>query len=169
MVATKREDVGVCSFLNNGRCSIHFCRPGICRLYPLARNYTVNDKGIEELGYFILRPELGCPAKNTTQVSISKWIDIEPMDKYQDFLIKWHNIRKTLGKATEETDTSDEQAMANNQRRQNEMLNLFFLTPYGEDFFTEFDERYTQWNIFAGANQNLVQNTPGDVLKIKPS
>ena len=148
MVETEREDVGACSFLTEqGRCGIHFCRPGICRLYPLARNYTVNEKGQEEVGYFILRPELGCSAKNTTQVMVSKWIGIEPMDKYQDFLIKWHNIRKNLGDELTSSDKEDEQAIAENQKKQNKMLSLFFATPYGDDFFAEFDERYASWNL----------------------
>ena len=39
-----------CSFLNEeGRCSIHGFRPGICRLFPLGRNYEG-----EKLSYFLL-------------------------------------------------------------------------------------------------------------------
>ena len=34
------EETGACSFLNEeGRCSIHAHRPGICRLFPLGRIY----------------------------------------------------------------------------------------------------------------------------------
>ena len=37
------EENGACSFLNEeGRCSIHAHRPGICRLFPLGRIYE-ND------------------------------------------------------------------------------------------------------------------------------
>ena len=32
-----------CPFLNDeGRCSIHSCRPGLCRLFPLGRYYEEN-------------------------------------------------------------------------------------------------------------------------------
>ena len=60
-----------CSFLNNnGRCSIHGSRPGICRLYPLGRNYE-EDK----LSYFILRDS--CNIKDKTKVKVVKWLDTE--------------------------------------------------------------------------------------------
>ena len=36
-----QEETGACGFLaDDGRCSIHMLRPGICRLFPLARDYS---------------------------------------------------------------------------------------------------------------------------------
>lgn len=138
MVETDKEDVGACSFLSpEGRCSIHFCRPGICRLYPLARNYTT-EGDITTMGYFILREELGCTMKDTTMVSIKDWLSIDDYEKYEQFLIDYHSLRKTL----QELSTSDAEASYGLQK---EMLSIFFAKPYEKDFFAEFKARL---NVF---------------------
>ena len=138
MVATKREDVGACSFLNNGRCSIHFCRPGMCRLYPLGRIYT-EDSGKTEIGYIILNDELGCKIQNTEYVKVSDWLGIED-NRYQDFIGKWHSLKKKVTAKAEngELNLTSKEYM----EKQMEMLREFFVKPYGEDFFNEFDVRY---------------------------
>ena len=62
-----------CSFLNEeGRCSIHGFRPGICRLFPLGRNYEG-----EKLSYFLLTD--ACPAKNKSKMKVSKWLEVDGM------------------------------------------------------------------------------------------
>lgn len=143
MVATDREDVGACPFLNEeGRCSIHFCRPGICRLYPLARNYSYNEEtATEEMGYFILNESLGCHIQDTTDVSIKDWLGIDEHEKYQEFLLKWHGVRDKIKNVVNEG-IIDNEAMTLLQSR---MLAIFFEKPYGQDFFAEFDERLKYW------------------------
>ena len=70
---------GQCVCLNEeGRCSIHTFRPGLCRLFPLGRSY---EEG--KLKYFLLED---CPAKNKTKVKIEKWLQIPELTKYEKFL-----------------------------------------------------------------------------------
>ena len=54
------ESTKECTFLNKeGRCSIHEYRPGICRLFPLGRNYEK-----EHVNYFILKDDSVLPCEN---------------------------------------------------------------------------------------------------------
>jgi hypothetical protein len=124
--------IPACSFLNpQGRCSIHAFRPGICRLFPLGRNYTP-----EHLNYFLLVHE--CPAKNKTKMKVSKWLDCDRLRDYQQFLLEWHNltkrVRAQVAEHIEDAGTSRQVTM--------QFLNLFYVKPYtGDDFYTEFYER----------------------------
>ncbi len=137
MVETKKEGVGACSFLNNGRCSIHFCRPGICRLYPLGRIFSEDSL---KPTYFILDEELGCPIKDTTEISVKEWIGI-PDERYGAFQAKWNELKKRLQNAILSGEFSSEAL----RRIQIKLLELFFVKPYGDDFFKEFDERLNTW------------------------
>lgn len=137
MVATGSADVGECPFLNNGRCSIHFCRPGFCRLFPLGRVYTKNEDRME-IGYTILDDDIGCKIQDTDYITVKDWIGIDD-ERYPDFLSKWHCLKKSIVSKLEkeELDINSEEYMD----LQMEMLRVFYLTPYGEDFFEEFDVR----------------------------
>ena len=65
-----------CSFLDqNGRCSVHSFRPGICRLFPLGRYY-----GEEGLRYFLQVQE--CRKEDRSKIKVKKWLgipDLAPM------------------------------------------------------------------------------------------
>lgn len=79
-----------CPFLNvEGRCSIHAYRPGMCRLFPLGRNY---EDGI--MNYILLTGE--CKKKNRSKVKVSRWIGVEPADQYHMYVLRWHDFRKKL-------------------------------------------------------------------------
>ena len=63
-----------CAFLNEeGRCSIHAYRPGICRLFPLGRYYENGS-----FKYFLQTGE--CTAVHS-KVKVSKWIDTPNLSK----------------------------------------------------------------------------------------
>ena len=121
-----------CSFLNEeGRCSIHAFRPGLCRLFPLGRNYTP-----DHLNYFLLVHE--CPVQNKTKMKVSKWIDSDRMRDYQQFLLDWHNLTKQI--RAQLAECMDD--LAKSRRVTMEFLQLFYLKPYeGEDFYKEFYDR----------------------------
>jgi len=142
MVETNKEDVGACSFLNEeGRCSIHFCRPGMCRLYPLGRIFSEHEETFErELHYFILNEDLGCPIQNTSNICVKDWIAIED-ERYEDFLIKWNEMKKSISLTVLSGNISAEEL----KNLQLKFLQLFFMKPYGDDFFTEFEERRSLW------------------------
>ncbi len=119
-----------CHFLDaNGRCSIHALRPGICRIFPLGRNY---ENG--ELSYFLLHDE--CKIPNRYKIKISKWIGIEDYKKYHSFLLAWHSFVKETGELlTQLTPESARQVLLY-------VLKLFFESPYRMvDFYTEFEVR----------------------------
>jgi len=76
-----------CRFLQDGRCSIHQFRPGICRLFPLGRIYEGDT-----FKYFLQINE--CLKKSRTPVKISDWLGIEDIDQNSAFISKWHKFLK---------------------------------------------------------------------------
>lgn len=121
-----------CGFLNQeGRCGIHAFRPGLCRLFPLGRNYE--DR---KLQYFLL--EDACP-NGGAKVKIRKWLDVPDSRQYTDFLIKWHDLRKRLQEELAEKETETPDIMKEQNMR---FLHLFYEKQYEpEDFYGQFRER----------------------------
>lgn len=122
---------GGCSFLSGeGRCTIHAYRPGICRLFPLGRNFTES-----EMTYFLL--EDACENHQRSKVRVSKWIGIEPATVYHDFVKEWHDFRREmvglLAEAQEETA----------KQLNLYLLQTFYLNPYDpmQDFYGQFAQR----------------------------
>ena len=136
---------GKCPFLSEqGRCTIHPIRSGLCRLYPLGRLFEVDENDQESLSYYILDYELGCKIKNRTNVKVSDWIGIPDIRSYEDFLIQWHQIKR-------QTSTFYEQIYLTGAHEQNvlekyqlKFLEIFYMKPY-KNFFEEFDERIASW------------------------
>ena len=120
-----------CAFLNEeGRCSIHGIRPGICRLFPLGRFYE--DGGFK---YFLQIHE--CKKENRTKVKVKKWIDTPDLKKYESFISEWHYFLLELqGKLLK---IEEEKVKTINMF----LLQSFFLEPYKaeEDFYGQFDHR----------------------------
>ena len=84
-LAMKEADES-CSFLcRDGRCGIHDFRPGICRLFPLARKYTA-----EGLKYFIL-PD-SCKGHALSKTRIRSYIGIPDFADYERFKSDWHGF-----------------------------------------------------------------------------
>lgn len=120
-----------CYFLNEeGRCSIHGKRPGLCRLFPLGRIYETDS-----VNYF-LQPE-ACQKKNRTKVKVDKWIGVARLQEYEQFLLAWHNLRKQMETLLREADGQTEKTL------NLFLLNLFFVTPYDTEaeFYPQFMER----------------------------
>ncbi|MDO4620344.1 MAG: YkgJ family cysteine cluster protein [Lachnospiraceae bacterium] len=119
-----------CHFLNEqGRCSVHAYRPGICRIFPLGRNYEDGD-----FSYFLQKDE--CAVKKRYKVKIKKWIEIPDYRKYHAFVLKWHDFS---GKVGEKLPALTEESIRSVVLY---VLRVFYEMPYrGSDFFQEFDER----------------------------
>jgi hypothetical protein len=133
-----------CGFLNEeGRCSIHPFRPGLCRVFPLGRIYEENG-----VSYFL---QTGACAKGTgSKIKVSKWLDIPEVKKNHAFLIQWHALRKCMEKAVaSDLENTASASAANTSAKQLNLLclNLFYLKPYdGEkDFYEQFAERLSQF------------------------
>ncbi|MBQ9886995.1 MAG: YkgJ family cysteine cluster protein [Lachnospiraceae bacterium] len=121
-----------CTFLDeNGRCSIHAHRPGICRLFPLGRYY--DETGFK---YFLQTGE--CSNTNRTKVKVKKWLDTPQIARYEHFIQGWHDLlsacRKSLKNANNELWMKTVSMT---------LLKTFYMTPYkGEtEFYEEFEKR----------------------------
>ncbi len=121
-----------CAFLNNeGRCSIHSVRPGICRLFPLGRFYENGD-----FQYFLQIHE--CKHPNRTKVKVKKWIDTPDLKENTAYILKWHDfvnkVQETLMQVADE---------ALFKKINMFLLQQFFMEPYGEteDFYQQFYAR----------------------------
>ncbi len=119
-----------CSFLDEtGRCSIHAFRPGICRLFPLGRYYA--DGSFQ---YILQIHE--CRNENRTKIKVKKWLGIPDLKSYEKYIADWHFFLLDIQKEIE-------QSQDEGLRKQLSMLVLreFYLKPYGEKFYEEFQER----------------------------
>ena len=75
-----------CPFLDGqGRCSVHDCRPGLCRLFPLGRYYEENG-----FRYFIQIHE--CRKQDRGKIKIKKWLGIPNLKAYENYLLEWHGF-----------------------------------------------------------------------------
>lgn len=126
-----REDTNSCVFLNEqGRCTIHSYRPGLCRLFPLGRNYADG-----KLSY--IRMTEACTKKAYAKVRISDWIGVRPPEAYEAFVHAWHDFRKKVACRLPEAD--EEQTMQINTY----LLQTFFVNDLKaeDDFFAFAGER----------------------------
>ena len=126
------EEQNCCAFLDeNGRCSVHALRPGICRLFPLGRFYENR-----EFRYFLQTHE--CRKENRTKVKVKKWIDVPDFKQYEKYIKDWHyflvDLQERLLRTADETVIKKINML---------VLQSFFLEPYKkeEDFYVQFDER----------------------------
>lgn len=120
-----------CGFLNEqGRCSIHNIRPGICRLFPLGRIYR--EDGFD---YFLQVNE--CSRQRRTKVKVRQWIDTAGFPEYDAFVMEWHDKIKSL--QNEVAGMSDEDVKALNM----DMLNRYYIKAYSDSksFYEQFMER----------------------------
>lgn len=138
---------GACAFLNQeGRCTIHAHRPGICRLFPLGRYYGSNgpepDPLSEKLSkersfrYFLQIHE--CPMPNRTKIKVEKWIDTPQLRRYEAFICDWHYFLEDV--QTRIAHETDDAAVKNINLF---LLKLFFIRPYrpDADFYSQFHNR----------------------------
>lgn len=120
-----------CAFLNEeGRCSIHAFRPGICRLFPFGRFY---ENGTFQ--YFLQVHE--CKNENRTKVKVRKWIDTPDVAKYERFVSEWHYFLLDLQENLQNEADEEER-----KRVSMGILKVFYLLPYDvdRDFYEQFDE-----------------------------
>lgn len=126
-----------CSFLNDeGRCSIHPYRPGICRLFPLGRYYEENG-----FKYFLQTGE--CKNQNRTKVKVKKWIDTPEIKKYESFILEWHFLMKRLRAKLDERDD-----MQLRKTVSMALLQMFYMKAYDreQEFYAQFEERKAKFN-----------------------
>lgn len=128
-----------CPFLHtDGRCNIHANRPGLCRLFPLARYFEE-----EKLSYILQIHE--CPNRIAPKVKVKNWIGLSNAEQYEAFLISWHRlVIRAQEKIAAATNTASIGTLTT------ALLQLFYLTPYVADasFYSQFTERLKQAETF---------------------
>lgn len=124
-----------CTFLNEeGRCSIHPHRPGICRLFPLGRVYENGS-----FRYFLQTGE--CQKKNRSKIRVKKWIDTPDAGRNAQFILAWHDFVLDLQELL--TKQPDMEAA---KKINLYVLETFFFQSWdqNEDFYRQFEERLAE-------------------------
>lgn len=120
-----------CTFLSEeGRCTIHKFRPGICRLFPLGRVYEDGS-----FMYFLQVHE--CKHKQRSKIKVKKWIDEPDIQKHETFISHWHYYLKQY-QIKDGQDFQEEIA----KKASMHILTEFYFKPY--DTTVDFYEQY--WN-----------------------
>lgn len=128
-----------CGFLNQeGRCSIHSLRPGLCRIFPLGRYYENRS-----FRYFLQIHE--CKKEPKTKVKVQKWIDTPDLKRNEAFILDWHYFLKDLSKRIREDDSENVQRAISLY-----VLKTFYQRPYekGREFYEQFYERLEEAKKF---------------------
>lgn len=126
-----REETQSCAFLaEDGRCTIHVCRPGICRLFPLGRQFED-----EKTSYFIV-PE-GCVKGCLSKVRIDKWLGIPDLPRYERFKAEWRALLRRLRARLAAEESAEVQRNINLY-----FLRTFYMAPYAADCAAAFYEEY---------------------------
>ena len=127
-----------CGFLDqNGRCTIHTIRPGICRLFPLGRIYEDGS-----FRYFLQIHE--CKKQKRSKEKISKWIGVPEIKKYEKFICDWHYFLLDIEDEIKQMQDKDKIC-----RTGLNLLAAFYRRPYDteQDFYTQFYGRLNKvWN-----------------------
>ena len=131
MAGEEKPDGGACTFLGeDGRCRIHPYRPGICRLFPLARYYENGS-----FRYFLQEGE--CRKKDRYKVKLRQWIDVDKPLSYDTYICDWHFFVKGVSGAM---DFMDEE---NRRQASLYLLKQFYGMAYETDldFYEQFYAR----------------------------
>lgn len=124
-----------CVFLDEaGRCGIHACRPGICRLFPLGRYYENGD-----FRYFLQTGE--CTAKNRSKIRVSKWIDTPMQARNHRFLCAWHQLLKDVEEAVSGREDSAYALKLN----MGLLTTFYFPEERAADFYEEFEKKQEEF------------------------
>lgn len=127
------EETLHCAFLSDeGRCSIHDYRPGLCRTFPLGRIYEERS-----VRYFLQKD--GCKKQNRSKIKIEKWLDVPQNEAYEKYLVQWHDFRKRAGEYGKKA--GEEETKALNML----IFGLLYQKPYEEEaFYQQFSGRLKQ-------------------------
>ena len=121
-----------CAYLDEeGRCSIHPYRPGICRLFPLGRYY-------EDGGFKYILQIHECKKTSRSKIKVRKWVDTPDFKNYEKFVCDWHYFLLDVQEVLYESEDSD---LIRNLNMY--VVNQFYRKPYDEkrDFYEQFYER----------------------------
>lgn len=94
---------GACPLLENGRCSVHDCKPTVCALFPLGRIVMGEKSGepIEDLDkiqvkYIINDFTCGSAKRVNT---VRSWLDKFGIPEHDEFFLLWNKVSMSLVRA----------------------------------------------------------------------
>lgn len=88
-IFASKPDKKECVFLkDDGRCSIHPYRAGICRMYPLARLWQGNGN----FAYYLQKGE--CVHRTTARTRVSDWLGYSDVSQYESAVRVYHAALK---------------------------------------------------------------------------
>lgn len=115
-------DAGVCPFLaETGLCRIHANRPGLCRLFPLARGFRENN-------LFYLKQVHECPMQTGNPVTVKDWLGLADPKEYESFCLTWHQILSSF--RTKLSSLKDHDAVT---ALSTQFLTFFYFAPYSSE------------------------------------
>ena len=140
----RMNEEDACPFLRDGICSIHAARPGICRLFPLGRDYDADTRTFR---YFLL-PD-ACPKRRENE-RIGDWIGLPRMEEYEAFVADWHYLVKDL-----QAYLAKEPSLA--EALSSFVLKVFYLTPFAGSGCADPDEAfYRSYRIRAEQARSVI-------------
>ena len=99
----KKRTADECRFLgDDGRCAIHSFRPGICRMFPLARLWHSDGS----FSYFLQGGE--CYKPSGVKIKISKWLEVGNTSEYEKAVREYHDKLVLLRKACSEAESRED-------------------------------------------------------------
>lgn len=123
------DDTDCCPFLSEtGRCSIHSYRPGLCRLFPLGRDFQDGS-----LAYILL--DKACANKERSPVQVWEWLGVEQAQEYHAFAKDWHDFRMQMCEVLQNA------ARPQAQELSLRLMHNFFVAGYdtSKDFFPQYE------------------------------
>lgn len=94
---------GACPLLENGRCSVHDCKPTVCALFPLGRVVTgqkvgepIEDMDKLQVKYILNDHSCGSAQKLNT---VRSWLDKFGIPEHDDFFLLWNKVLMSLSMA----------------------------------------------------------------------
>lgn len=130
------NDSGSCPFLDaDGRCSIHAFRPGLCRLFPLARGYGENR-------LFYVKQIHECPIPTGQPVSVRDWLGLADATRYEQFCFDWHTLVTQFRERLQTTSGHETRTTLSTR-----FLSIFFFAPYetGASFYEQYALRQKEF------------------------
>ena len=91
---------GACPLLENGRCSVHDCKPTVCALFPLGRvamgkkfGEVIGDLDELQVKYVLSDHSCGSAKKINT---VRSWLDKFGIPEHDDFFLLWNKVSMNL-------------------------------------------------------------------------
>lgn len=88
---------GSCSFLRNGKCSIHQNKPAVCALYPLGRFYNSQDKAFH---YFVNPYTCQSSHKTGKDWTLEEWMKEFDLKGSEEMTVAWDRMMMGLATVT---------------------------------------------------------------------